>query len=54
MRDAYDDNPMQHPDEQPVNPAGQKPKFGRLLVVLVLTVALLGLITWASVEYVTS
>ena len=54
MRDAYDDNPMQRPDEQPVNPAGQKPKFGRLLVVLVLTVALLGLITWASVEYVTS
>ncbi len=49
----HDDNPMQHPDEQPVNPTNQTPKFGRLLVVLVLTVALLGFITWASVEYVT-
>ena len=53
MRDQYDDNPMRHPEEQPVNPAGETPRFGRLLVVLVLAVALLGLITWASVEYVT-
>ncbi len=54
MSQRDDDNPMQHPDEQPVNSSQQTPRFGRLLLVLVLTVALLGLITWASVEYVTS
>ncbi len=52
-RDDRDDNPMQHPEEQPVNPANETPQFGRLLVVLLLAVGLLGLITWASVEVVT-
>lgn len=54
MIEHDDDNPMQHPEEQPVNSSQESPRFGRLLIVLVLTVALLGLITWASVEYVTS
>lgn len=47
-----DDNPMQHPDEQPSG-ADHGPHFGRLLVVLALAVILLVLITWASVAYVT-
>ncbi len=46
------DNPMQHPDEQPSG-ADHGPHFGRLLTVLVAAVMLLGLITWASVAYVT-
>ncbi len=47
-----DDNPMQHPDEQP-HGSDQGPQFGKLLVVLVIAVALIGVITWASVEAVT-
>ena len=46
------DNPMKHPDEPPSG-AYHGPHFGRLLVVLVLAVMLLGLITWVSVAYVT-
>jgi len=45
-------NPMQHPDEQPSG-ADHGPHFGRLLIVLAAAVSLLGLITWASVAYVT-
>lgn len=41
------DNPMQHPEEQPSGSDGT-PKFGRLLIVLVLVVLLMGLITYAS------
>ena len=53
MREDNDqDNPMQHPDEQPSG-ADHGPHFGKLLIVLAATVALLGLITWASVAYVT-
>jgi hypothetical protein len=43
-------NPMNHPDEQPTGADGS-PKFGRLLIVLVLVVLLIGLITWASEAY---
>ncbi len=46
------DNPMQHPDEQPVV-SGETPQFGKLLLVLAAAVLLLALITWASVAYVT-
>ncbi len=53
MNDRHDDdNPMQHPDEQPYG-SEQGPQFGKLLVVLVLAVILVGLISWLSVEVVT-
>ena len=48
----FDDNPMKHPEEQPVF-SDQPPKFGKLLLVLAAAVLLLALITWASVAYVT-
>jgi hypothetical protein len=41
------ENPMQHPEEQPAGSDGS-PKFGRLLIVLVLVVILIGFITFAS------
>lgn len=41
------ENPMQHPEEQPSGSDGS-PKFGRLLIVLVLVVILIGFITFAS------
>jgi hypothetical protein len=47
------DNPMQHPEEQPVAEVDDEPKFGRLLLVLGLAVAVIGLITWISVELAT-
>lgn len=40
-------NPMNHPDEQPSGADGT-PKFGRLLIVLVLVVVFIGFLTWAS------
>ncbi len=43
-------NPMQHPEEQPVKGEGS-PKFGRLLVVLVLAVLLIVLLTFATEAY---
>jgi hypothetical protein len=43
-------NPMNHPEEPPTGVDGS-PKFGRLLIVLVLTVILLGLLTWATEAY---
>ncbi len=49
---ADDDNPMQHPDEQPYG-SDEGPQFGKLLLVLAIAVALIGIITWASVEVVT-
>ena len=52
QEDNEHDNPMQHPDEQPSG-ADHGPHFGRLLIVLAAAVMLLGLITWALVEYVT-
>ena len=46
-------NPMQHPEEQPPMASNENPQFGKLLIVLAVAVMLLGLITWASVAYVT-
>jgi hypothetical protein len=43
-------NPMNHPEEQPAGTDGM-PKFGRLLVVLVLVVLVIALVTWASEKY---
>jgi hypothetical protein len=43
-------NPMNHPEEQPAGTDGM-PKFGRLLVVLVLVVLIIALVTWASEKY---
>ncbi len=56
MTDPYDDNPMQHPDEQPHGSShGQDegPQFGKLLVVLAISVVLIGVIVWASIEVIT-
>ncbi len=52
MTDPHDDNPMQHPDEQPYGTDGG-PKFGKLLVALAISVVLIGVIVWVSVEVVT-
>lgn len=52
MTDPYDDNPMQHPDEQP-HGLDKAPQFGKLLVVLGISVLLIGVIVWISVEAVT-
>ena len=41
------ENPMNHPEELPAGSDGS-PKFGRLLIVLVLAVILIGFITFAS------
>lgn len=49
-KDPLDDagnNPMNHPEEQPVGSDGT-PKFGRLLIVLIVVVVLIGIITYAS------
>ncbi|WP_173390513.1 hypothetical protein [Noviherbaspirillum massiliense] len=43
----HDDNPMHHPDEQPGGAEGT-PKFGRLLVVLLLVVLLIVGLTYLS------
>lgn len=42
-----DENPMDHPEEQPTGDDGS-PKFGRLLLVLAGAVLLVVLITFAS------
>jgi len=44
------DNSMHHPEEQPVG-SDDSPKFGRLLIVLVFVVMLIGVLTWASEAY---
>lgn len=41
-------NPMNHPDEQPVGSDDGAPKFGRLLIVLVIAVLLIVAITFLS------
>ena len=51
MTDSPDDNPMQHPDEQPYG-SDEGPKFGKLLLVLGISVVLIGVIVWVSVEAV--
>jgi hypothetical protein len=43
-------NPMHHPEEQPAG-TDASPKFGRLLIVLLLAVILIGAITLASETY---
>ncbi len=43
-------NPMKHPEEQPAGGDGS-PKFGRLLVVLILAVLLIVAITFGSEAY---
>jgi len=45
-----DDNPMGHPEEQPAGGDGS-PKFGRLLLVLVGVVALIGMLTFATAAF---
>ena len=52
MTDPLDDNPMQHPDEQPYG-SDEGPQFGKLLAVLAISVILIGVIVWVSVEVVT-
>jgi hypothetical protein len=43
-------NPMNHPEEQPSGTDGS-PKFGRLLVFLIIVVLAIGLLTLASEAY---
>lgn len=52
MADPHDDEPMQHPEEQPQG-SDEAPQFGKLLAVLAISVALIGLIVWVSIEVVT-
>ena len=47
MKDQRTSTDRQHPDEQPAGSDGT-PKFGRLLLVLILVVVLVGVITYAS------
>lgn len=44
------DNPMQHPDEQPAGEEGT-PKFGRLLLVLIGAVLIIVAITFLSESF---
>jgi len=50
MLEEPDRNPMQHPEEQPSGTDGV-PKFGRLLIVLAISVLLIGLLTFVSQAY---
>lgn len=43
-------NPMQHPEEPAAGTDGV-PKFGRLLIALLLVVLLIGVLTFASEAY---
>ena len=56
MEDGTDKNgtekPVRHPEERPAG-TDDSPKFGRLLIVLVFAVMLIGVITWASETYFT-
>lgn len=45
-------NPMNHPEEQPTG-IDDSPKFGRLLIVLFIAVALIGAITLGTEAYFT-
>ncbi len=44
------ENPMKHPDEPEAGGDGV-PHFGRLVILLVAVVALIGVMTFASVAY---
>jgi hypothetical protein len=50
MQDDADNNPMQHPEEQPSGADGV-PKFGRLLLVLAFGVLIVVLLTFGSEAY---
>lgn len=50
MHDDTENNPMQHPAEQPSGADGT-PKFGRLLVVLAFAVLLVVALTFGSEAY---
>jgi hypothetical protein len=43
-------NPVKHPEEQPSG-SDESPKFGRLLIVLIFAVLLIGAITLGSEAY---
>ena len=45
-------NPMRHPEEQPGG-SDDSPRFGRLLIILVLAVVFIGILTLASEAYFT-
>ena len=45
--DDNQDNPMDHPEEQAAG-SDDSPKFGRLLLILIAAVALIGVVTVAS------
>ena len=45
--DGRQDNPMQHPDEQPTG-TDDAPKFGRLLLILVAAVLVIVALTFVS------
>ncbi len=47
----YADNPMQHPDEQPSG-GSDGPHFGKLLIVLILAVVIIGIVTIVSEAFV--
>ncbi len=46
--DQPDDNPMNHPAEQPAGSDDDSPKFGRLLIVLLCAVLVIVAITFIS------
>ena len=48
--DDKNQSPMKHPDEQPSG-SDDSPRFGRLLIVLLLAVAFMVFITWASQKW---
>jgi hypothetical protein len=50
--DSVNDNPMQHPEEQPTGADGT-PKFGRLLLVLAFGVLMVVALTFGSLAYYT-
>ncbi len=50
--DSVNDNPMQHPEEQPTGSDGT-PKFGRLLLVLAFGVLMVVVLTFGSLAYYT-
>ncbi len=44
------DNPMQHPEEQPSG-GSDGPHFGKLLIVLIIAVVIIGIVTIVSEAY---
>ncbi len=47
MKDPLD-NPMNHPPEQPPTGADGPPRFGRLLLVLLVAVVMIGVLTFVA------